>query len=141
MGGRNRVVVVVAAVVLALAAVAVGVVALTREDPPTSAIATAEVVREQLDDGATVIDVRTPEEYDAGHVVDAVPADLEGGDFDGVVSDLPREAAYVVYCASGRRAAVAVDRMIEAGFTDVVNGGGLEDMTALGVPLEEPTGD
>jgi phage shock protein E len=141
MGGRNRAVVVVAAVVLALAAVAVGVVALTREDPPTSAIATAEVVREQLDEGATVIDVRTPEEYDAGHVVDAVPADLEGGDFDGVVADLPREAAYVVYCASGRRAAVAVDRMIEAGFTDVVNGGGLEDMTALGVPLEEPTGD
>lgn len=140
MGGRNRVVVVVTGVVLALAAVVVGVGAMTREDPPGSAVASAEVVREQLEDGATVIDVRTPEEYDAGHVVDAVPADLEGGAFDGVVADLPREAAYVVYCASGRRAAVAVERMVEAGFTDVVNGGGLADMTALGAPVEQPVG-
>ncbi len=136
MGGRNRVVALMAAVVLVLAAVVVGF-ALVGDDEPYSEVATAEVVREQLDAGATVIDVRTPEEYDAGHVVDAVNADLEGDAFDGVVADLPRDAAYVVYCASGRRAAVAVERMLAGGFTDVVNGGGLEDMEAVGATTTE----
>ena len=132
---RNRVSAVVAGVVLALTAVVVGLALVGAE--PYSEVATAEVVREQLAAGATVIDVRTPEEYDAGHVVDAVNADLEGDAFDGVVADLPRDAAYVVYCASGRRAAVAVERMLLEGFTDVVNGGGLEDMEAVGAPTTE----
>lgn len=132
MGGRNRVVALVAAAVLVVGAVVAAGLALVGDDEPFSEVATAEVVREQLDAGATVIDVRTPEEYDAGHVVDAINADLEGDAFDGVVADLPRGEPYVVYCASGRRAAVAVERMLAGGFTDVVNGGGLEDMEAVG---------
>lgn len=129
MEGRTRVIAAVVAAALALAATAAGLsVLLGGDDQPTSAVTSAEVVRDRLAGGAVVIDVRTPEEYADGHVDGALLADLEGGAFDGVVAGLPREASYVVYCASGRRAAIAVDRMLEAGFTDVVNGGGYDDM-------------
>lgn len=134
MSTGTRIVAVVLAAALVLTGLAAGLSTLLADDvTPTSAVAGPDVVRDRLVAGATVIDVRTPEEYAAGHVEGAVPADLEGGAFDGVVADLPREASYVVYCATGRRASVAVERMLDAGFRDVVNGGGFEDMTALGV--------
>ena len=141
MEARTRLVAALAVIVLVLAGIVVGVVALTRDDAPApdatpavAVVAGPDVVRQQLDAGATVIDVRTPEEHEAGHVEGALLADLEGSAFPGVVADLPREAPYVVYCASGRRAAIAVEQMVEDGFTDVVNGGGFDDMTALGAP-------
>jgi phage shock protein E len=79
-------------------------------------------------DGADVIDVRTPEEFDAGHLDGAVNIDYQADDFAARVEELPREASYVVYCASGRRATGAVEQMRDLGFTDVVNGGGYEDL-------------
>lgn len=134
MSTGTRIVAAVLAAALVLTGVAAGLSTLLSDDTPASStVADADVVRDRLVAGATVIDVRTPEEYADGHVDGAVLADLEGGEFDGVVADLPRDASYVVYCATGRRAAVAVQRMLDDGFTDVVNGGGFEDMTALGV--------
>ncbi|MGZ5403702.1 MAG: rhodanese-like domain-containing protein [Nocardioides sp.] len=142
MSGRTRVVAAVLAAALALSGAAAGLSALFGADDTTSsssAVASPDVVRDRLVAGAIVLDVRTPEEYDAGHVTGAVSADLEGGAFDGVVADLPRDATYVVYCATGRRAAIAVDRMVAAGFSDVVNAGGLDDMTALGAGTSTST--
>jgi len=135
MRGHTRVVALVLVAALALSGVAAGLSVLLGSDDPSSAssqVASPDVVRDRLVAGSIVLDVRTPEEYAAGHVTGAVSADLEGGAFDGVVADLPRDASYVVYCATGRRAAIAVDRMLDAGFTEVVNAGGLEDLTALG---------
>lgn len=82
----------------------------------------------RIDDGARVIDVRTAEEFDAGHLDGAVNLDAQQADFAERVGELPREASYVVYCASGRRATAAVETMVELGFTDVVNGGGYADL-------------
>ena len=79
-------------------------------------------------DGAEVIDVRTPEEFDAGHLDGAVNIDYQADDFADRVEELSRKASYVVYCASGRRATGAVEQMRDLGFTDVVNGGGYTDL-------------
>lgn len=79
-------------------------------------------------DGAEVVDVRTPEEFDSGHLEGAVNIDYQSDDFAEQVSELPREESYVVYCASGRRATGAVEQMRDLGFTDVVNGGGYADL-------------
>ncbi|HEX5919867.1 MAG TPA: rhodanese-like domain-containing protein [Nocardioides sp.] len=83
---------------------------------------------ELVADGAEVIDVRTPEEFDSGHLDGAVNIDVQADDFADRVGELPREASYVVYCASGRRATGAVEQMRDLGFTDVVNGGGYTDL-------------
>ncbi|WP_167305876.1 rhodanese-like domain-containing protein [Nocardioides euryhalodurans] len=143
MSSAGRVVAVVLAVVVGLVGLTViGLVAVpgdpegasSGESGPAPELADADLVRERIETGATVIDVRTPEEYDAGHVADALPADIGTDDFEQAVADLPREDAYVVYCATGRRAAAAVERMEDAGFTDVLNGGGFDRMVELGAP-------
>lgn len=79
-------------------------------------------------DGAEVVDVRTAEEFDSGHLDGAVNIDYQADDFADRVAELPRDASYVVYCASGRRATGAVEQMRDLGFTDVVNGGGYADL-------------
>ncbi|MGN8245448.1 rhodanese-like domain-containing protein [Cellulomonas soli] len=67
----------------------------------------------------TVIDVRTPEEFAAGHLSDAVNIDIEGGSFDSLVVALPEEDTYLVYCRSGNRSGVATAQMADLGFTQV----------------------
>ena len=105
-----------------------------------SSTAGAEVMspdeaRALVDSGATLVDVRNPDEYAAGHVEGAESIPWESGDFDAAVEPLDRDAAYVLYCASGRRAGEALARMTELGFTDVHNAGGLEDVADVVGPV------
>ncbi len=77
--------------------------------------------------GAKVIDVRTTEEFNEEHYPNAlnIPVDqirqrlTEFGE---------KNAPIVVYCASGSRSAFAARLLKSAGYTDVINAGGLEDM-------------
>ena len=96
--------------------------------PRTTALYCHPVPAEEWPDGAEVVDVRTAEEFDSGHLDGAVNIDYQAADFAERVSELPREKSYVVYCASGRRATGAVEQMRDLGFTDVVNGGGYTDL-------------
>lgn len=105
-----------------------------------SSTAAAEVMapdeaRALVDSGASLVDVRNPDEYAAGHVEGAESIPWESGDFDDAVEPLDRDAAYVLYCASGRRAGEALARMTELGFTDVHNAGGLEDVADVVGPV------
>lgn len=93
-----------------------------------SAPVSAEDALARIADGARVVDVRTAGEFDAGHLDEAINIDVEEADFEERISELPRDASYVVYCASGRRATGAVEQMVGLGFTDVVNGGGYIDL-------------
>jgi phage shock protein E len=83
-----------------------------------------------------VIDVRTPAEYAAGHIAGAQNIDVEAADFGAKIASLDKKAAYLVYCRSGRRSAIAADEMAAAGFTDIVDGGGMADLVAAGAPTE-----
>jgi phage shock protein E len=87
-------------------------------------------------DARTVIDVRSAEEFDAGHVVGAINIDVEASDFGTKISALDPEDPYLVYCRSGRRSALAADTMADAGFTDIVDAGGLEPLADAGAPIE-----
>ena len=73
------------------------------------------------------IDVRTAEEYAAGHVGEAVniPYEEIGDRISEVTHD--KDALIYVYCRSGRRSGIAKAALDEAGFSRVVNAGGLED--------------
>jgi phage shock protein E len=86
--------------------------------------------------GRTLIDVRTPAEVAEGALVGARNLDLQGPDFVGAVSELPRDEPYFVYCRSGNRSAQAIEIMRELGFTDLVDGGGFADLVAAGLPAE-----
>lgn len=80
-----------------------------------------------LADDALWIDVRSAEEYNSEHVTAAVniPYTEIGDRIDEVTAD--KEALIYVYCRSGRRSGIARNTLEEAGYTNVVNLGGLED--------------
>jgi phage shock protein E len=103
----------------------------------TSAVQTVDAGKAvTMLDGRTVIDVRTPEEYAAGHIAGAQNIDVEGADFASQIASLDKTSPYFVYCRSGRRSAMAADQMAAAGFTDIVDGGGMADLVAAGAPTE-----
>lgn len=73
------------------------------------------------------IDVRTADEYASGHVSEAVhiPYEEIGARISEVTTD--KDALIYLYCRSGRRSGIAKAALDEAGFTRVVNAGGLEE--------------
>jgi rhodanese-related sulfurtransferase len=79
---------------------------------------------------STIIDVRTPEEFAAGHLEGAINYDYEGGTLEAALSSLDPSVEYVVYCQSGRRSALATALMKDAGFTSVADLGSLETAAA-----------
>lgn len=83
-----------------------------------------------------VLDVRTPVEYDAGHVDNAmnIPHDR----LETSLSRIQKYAAapVVVYCKSGRRAEMAIETLSKAGFTDLHHlSGDFEAWSAAGYPV------
>ena len=79
------------------------------------------------------IDVRSAEEFNAGHLQDAVniPHDkiIEGVKAIGSDKDAPIN----LYCRSGRRAEAALTELKNAGYTNVINHGGYEDLVKKGL--------
>lgn len=92
-----------------------------------------EAAAAALDEKRTVIDVRTPEEFEAGHIDGAERIGLADADFDARIGALDPGSAYVVYCRSGNRSAQAATKMRAAGL-DVIDGGAMTDMVDAGWP-------
>lgn len=85
----------------------------------------------------TIIDVRTPAEYAAGHLEGAINIDVESGQFAEQVATLDKAEDYAVYCRSGRRSAIAADQMSHLGFTQVTDLGSVEAAaSATGLPVQ-----
>ena len=85
------------------------------------------------DGGAVILDVRTPEEFAAGHLPGAININVEASDFDTKVAGLDESAETLVYCQTGNRSGVATDKMADLGFTDVSDlQGGIEAWAAAG---------
>ena len=84
--------------------------------------------KELIAAGALVIDVRTQDEWNGGHLPMAkhLPVDQVGARVDDVEAWAGGDKAkpIVVYCASGMRSGRAKSVLTAAGFTNVVNGGG-----------------
>ena len=75
-------------------------------------------------------------EFVSGHLVNALNIDVEGSQFDAEIGKLDKEATYAVYCRSGRRSQVAIDRMKDAGFTNLFNlNAGVQEWAEAGLPL------
>lgn len=77
-----------------------------------------EKARALVDDGAKLIDVRSPGEHAAGHIDGSVNVPV--GELSGRVAELGDKAKpVVVYCASGVRSASAARILRRAGFREV----------------------
>lgn len=99
-----------------------------------SGCSTAEPM--QLGENAVIIDVRTPDEYAAGHLEGALNIDVQSANFDSLVMTQPLDGEYVLYCRSGNRSAQATSRMQSMGFTDVTDAGSMQNASsATGLPI------
>jgi len=83
-----------------------------------------------------ILDVRTREEFEAGHLEGARLIDYNGGEVEMAIPLLDPELGYLVYCRIGLRSGLAVQLMSRAGFSNVTNLGSLEDAAeATGLPV------
>ena len=113
------------ALILAAVLAVGGLSACSGGSDAVTAVTPADAIAVLAEPGVTVLDVRTPAEFDSGHLAGAVNIDIEGGAFEQQVADLPQDATYVVYCRSGNRSGTATKQLADLGFTDVydVEGG------------------
>lgn len=72
-----------------------------------------------------LLDVRTPGEFESGHIKDAQNIDWNGSGFDEKVAKLSKDTPVFVYCHSGGRSKAAMRRLKKLGFMEIyeLNGG------------------
>lgn len=86
--------------------------------------------------GVVVVDVRSAGEFATGHIQNAINIDVESANFDTKIAKLDKKVEYAVYCHSGRRSAIAAEKMSKAGFEKITNlNGGVISWQAAGYPL------
>jgi rhodanese-related sulfurtransferase len=103
-------------------------------DAPVPEIDVDELARLQ-EQGAHVLDVRQPDEYEAGHVPGAqlIPLDQ----LSERVGEVPAEGPLYVICRSGSRSAVAVQALTGAGYDATNVAGGTLAWVESGRPVVE----
>lgn len=81
----------------------------------------------EQESGYIILDVRTPEEFAAGHIPGAINIPNETiGDAD--ISQLPdKDQLILVYCRSGNRSKQASEKLVALGYTNIVEFGGIID--------------
>jgi rhodanese-related sulfurtransferase len=83
-----------------------------------------------------VIDVRTQDEYNNGHLTDAVLIDFYKKDFKSNLSKLDKNKPVFVYCAAGGRSGSASEVLEELGFKQIYDlKGGMNAWTRAGKPV------
>jgi len=95
---------------------------------PTAIINTPKAKELLAQPTTTVLDVRTPVEFLAGHLAQARNLNVNADDFSQQLAQLDTSKTYVVYCHSGKRSSKAANIMYQKGFHHVVNGGGYTDL-------------
>jgi len=68
-----------------------------------------------------LIDVRTPGEYNSGHIANSTLIDFLSPSFEDNINKLEKNKTYLIYCRSGNRSASALKTMKELGFDNVYN--------------------
>ena len=92
---------------------------------------TAEEAKTIMDtqEGYIILDVRTQEEFDQGHIPGAILIPNTRIEFDAeeILTDM--DQLILVYCRSGRRSKQAAEILVEMGYTNIKEFGGIIDWT------------
>ena len=90
---------------------------------------TAEEAKQIMDseEGYIILDARTQEEYDEGHIPGAIVISHEeiAEKAEDVLTD--KDQLILVYCRSGRRSKIAAEALAELGYTNIREFGGISD--------------
>ena len=83
------------------------------------AVEAAKILKENPK--AVVLDIRSPAEFNAGHIPDALNIDYKADSFESELEKLDRDATYVMHCRSGRRSANSFETFKKLGFKNIVH--------------------
>jgi rhodanese-related sulfurtransferase len=85
-----------------------------------------------------LLDVRSPEEYAAGHLDGAQNINVNSPDFKEKVANLDKKKTILVYCAAGGRSAKASQMLVDMGYNAVCNlQKGMSDWKASGFEVKQ----
>lgn len=93
---------------------------------PAFASERAEIGWQWIEQGAMIVDVRTPPEFADGHLPQAVNYPLSALNIH--FADIAKDTQIVLYCRSGNRSGKAYQYLKAKGFTNLHNAGGLAEM-------------
>ena len=90
---------------------------------------TAEEAKQIMDsqEGYIILDVRTQEEYDQGHIPGAIEISREEIVENAEEVRTDKDQLILVYCRSGRRSKIAAEALVELGYTNIKEFGGIID--------------
>jgi phage shock protein E len=120
-----------------LAAVATGLLAasMAMAAPPPVTPQQVHELQVKKDPSLLVIDVRSAEEYAAGHVPGAV--NIPQDQVASRLAEIPKDKEVVLYCRSGRRAGLAADTLEANGYKNLqLLQGDMPGWEKAGLPVE-----
>lgn len=121
-----------ALIVIVLMVVAFALIYLSKKSSSQS-IDPKSLKQQLTQNPGVIIDVRTPREYDEGHLKKAnYNWDVTSGEFEENLKKLDKNQNYYLYCRSGSRSGKAVDIMKKNGFENVYNAGGFRALLKAG---------
>jgi len=82
--------------------------------------------KKMVQEGAQIIDVRTPAEFQGGHIKGAVNIPLQS--LGSSLSKIKKDRPVITCCASGMRSSSAKSLLQSKGYNDVHNGGGWQSL-------------
>ena len=83
----------------------------------------------QADDGHIIVEVRRQDEYDSGHIPDAILIPNESIDKEQPKELPDLDQIILIYCRSGRRSKEASQKLADMGYTNIYEFGGIIDWT------------
>jgi phage shock protein E len=84
---------------------------------------------EKIANGAVILDVRTPAEYETGHIEGSINISL--GTIRGRYVELDTAKTYITCCSHGLRSVKVESILKEKGFKHVYNGGAWSDLETI----------
>ena len=100
--------------------------------------ASALIENHRGDAGFIILDIRTPGEYQSGHIKNAIMIDYYSKSFMDDIGRLERDKSYLVYCRSGNRSARSMDLFKKLQFKKIYHlSSGINSWYAAGLPVEK----
>ncbi len=104
-----------------------------KKDDTIKTISAKQAIAQIVEEPGVIIDVRTKDEYNAGHLAKSdFQYDVTTGEFESKLNSLDKSKTYYLYCRSGNRSGKAASIMKANGFTNVYNIGGYSTLISAG---------
>lgn len=108
-----------------------------RDQEGISVVDSNKFEQQMKESSSQIVDVRTPEEFEEGHITNAVNMNVTGDDFEKQIESLDKEKPVMVYCKSGGRSARAASILKDKGFKNVYDlDGGIIGWSKANKPIE-----